>query len=175
MNKPRLFASPAAWFITSLVALGVAVGCSSSTSEPPGGNGSNTSCTAGSTLSCTCADGTAGTKKCGDATCTSCAASNGGDGGSSSHVDGGAGTGEGDGGHVNDGAPPSQLYADAAKGSFGWPCAFEGTDPTDCTDPEYPTCFVGGQGSWCTHVCDAGAQCGSPPTSGQCNARGFCK
>jgi hypothetical protein len=67
-------------------------------------------------------------------------------------------------------------------GGFGWPCsaATSGADPTDCTDPSYGQCFVGGQGAWCTKTCTGNSDCttaledaGCAPTS--CNARGFCK
>jgi hypothetical protein len=87
----------------------------------------------------------------------------------------------GEGNH--DGPPPDALYGCALPGSFGAPCtaATSGADPTDCTDPEYPVCFVGGQGAWCTKSCTAGgSECttaiedgGCAPTS--CNARGYCK
>jgi hypothetical protein len=85
-----------------------------------------------------------------------------------------------DGSH--DGPGPDALYACASPGSFGYPChaTATGPDPTDCTDPSYPQCFVGGQGSWCTKTCTTTADCTSasadaacPATS--CNARGFCR
>lgn len=110
-------------------------------------------------------------------------------------ADGGAGdTGGGgtDGGGIDaasqgdaahDGGAPDALYgACAVKGSFGWPCtaAATGPDPTDCTDPNFPDCFVGGQAGWCTNRCtgladctDGGAATGCVPTG--CNGRGYCK
>jgi hypothetical protein len=87
----------------------------------------------------------------------------------------------GDGPH--DGGAPDALYgACAIKGGFGWPCTAtaSGPDPTDCTDPSYGDCFVGGQGAWCTKSCTAATDCttgvedaGCAPTG--CNARGYCK
>jgi hypothetical protein len=86
----------------------------------------------------------------------------------------------GDGPH--DGGAPDALYGCAAQGSFGWPCtaATTGPDPTNCTDPAYPDCFVGGQGAWCTKTCTAATDCtsgtedaGCVPTS--CNLKGYCK
>jgi len=88
----------------------------------------------------------------------------------------------GDGPH--DGAPPDAVYGGCARqGSFGWPCHLtaSGPDPTDCTDPTYGECFVGGQGAWCTKTCMTSSDCteagvedaGCPLTS--CNARGYCK
>jgi hypothetical protein len=103
----------------------------------------------------------------------------------------GGGTGDAGGGsdaaHPNDGshdgAAPDALYgACAIKGSFGWPCTASGSgpDPTDCTDPNYPDCFVGGQGAWCTKTCAGSGDCttgvedaGCIPAS--CNGRGYCK
>jgi hypothetical protein len=85
-----------------------------------------------------------------------------------------------DGAH--DGPTPDALYgACAIMGSFGSPChaADSGPDPTDCTDPNYPVCFVGGQGSWCTKMCSGNADCAKVEDAGcvptQCNGRGFCK
>lgn len=87
----------------------------------------------------------------------------------------------GDGPH--DGAAPDALYGECARqGSFGWPCHLSatGTDTTDCTDPAYTECFVGGQGAWCTKTCMSNSDCtmgvedaGCIPTA--CNARGYCK
>ncbi|HEX8790714.1 MAG TPA: hypothetical protein VF765_07165 [Polyangiaceae bacterium] len=87
----------------------------------------------------------------------------------------------GDGPH--DGAAPDALYgACARQGSFGWPCSLtaSGPDTTDCTDPAYTQCFVGGQGAWCTKTCTSATDCtmgvedaGCIPTG--CNARGYCK
>ena len=82
-----------------------------------------------------------------------------------------------------DGAPPdAQDGACARMGSFGWPCHLttSGPDTTDCTDPAYGDCFVGGQGAWCTKMCANPSECtsgvedaGCIPTT--CNARGYCK
>jgi hypothetical protein len=86
----------------------------------------------------------------------------------------------GDGPH--DGGAPDALYGCASKGGFGWPCtaATTGPDPTDCTDPAYPDCFVGGQGAWCTKTCTGATDCttgtedaGCIPTA--CNGKGYCK
>jgi hypothetical protein len=87
----------------------------------------------------------------------------------------------GDGPH--DGGAPDALYgACATTGGFGWPCSAtaSGPDPTDCTDPSYPDCFVGGQGAWCTKTCGGNADCttgardaGCVPTT--CNTKGYCK
>src|SRR5271165_4261801 len=66
----------------------------------------------------------------------------------------------GDGPH--DGAAPGALYGGCAQqGSFGWPChaTATGPDTTDCTDPAYTDCFVGGQGAWCTKTCTTGTDC----------------
>jgi hypothetical protein len=86
----------------------------------------------------------------------------------------------GDGPH--DGAPPDALYgACALQGSFGWPChaTMTGPDTTDCTDPNYGDCFVGGQGAWCTKACTAPTDCTTVEDAGcplmTCNARGYCK
>jgi hypothetical protein len=83
-----------------------------------------------------------------------------------------------------DGAAPDALYGCAVTGSFGSPCSAttSGPDPTDCTDPNYPDCFVGGQGAWCTKTCTPGSatdctmgveDAGCVPSA--CNARGYCK
>jgi hypothetical protein len=92
----------------------------------------------------------------------------------------------GDATHLDDKAAPTTVYgACAAPGSFGWPCTAPTSepDPTECTDPNFPDCFVGGQGSWCTASCATfgvcpggdqdGGDAGCIPT--QCNARGYCK
>jgi hypothetical protein len=86
-----------------------------------------------------------------------------------------------DGAH--DGGAPDALYgACALKGGFGWPCGASATgpDPADCTDPNFPVCFVGGQGNWCTKTCASLTDCTTPAPSGgcvpvQCNGRGLCK
>jgi hypothetical protein len=174
MNHRHLLASPALWISAVVVAAGAVFGCSSSQSSGPTGN----QCTAGSTVSCTCSNGQTGTELCGAApsACT-CGASDAGATGDSGEQ------GQGDGGHLNDGATPSQLYAACAvTGGFGWGCTQPNADdPANCTDPEYPYCFGGGQGFWCTKACTAaGNECatgiedaGCKPTA--CNARGYCK
>jgi hypothetical protein len=162
------------------IAVSLAIGCSAS--SPPA-----TSCTSGETVACTCADGKSGTSPCGSPTC-SC---EGEDAGAAVSVD--AGTQDapgldtpGDATHLDEKEPPTTAYAEcAAKGSFGWPCTAttSGPDPTDCTDPNFPDCFVGGQGAWCTASCATfgtcppndqdGGDAGCTPTA--CNARGYCK
>jgi hypothetical protein len=128
-------------FGVAALSLGVAFGCSSSTSAP---NAPSSDCEAGA-----CADAAV------------------------DHP--------GDGNGTHDGPPPDALYACALPGSFGAPCtaSASGPDPTACTDPTYPQCFVGGQGAWCTKLCTDASDCtatsdaGCAPTS--CNARGYCK
>ncbi len=174
-----LVGASASAFLAALIA-----GCSSS----PGTPENTESCTAGTTVACTCAGGATGSQLCGAPTCT-CSD----DAGATSSPDAGkevdasepvdAGPRNGDGGHVDDGAPPGSLYgACAVKGSFGWPCTeANAIDPTSCTDPKFPYCFGGGQGYWCTADCaDAGfaSACaaeatGCAPTA--CNAKGYCK
>src|SRR5208282_5432797 len=117
------------------------------------------------TVACECANGATGTGICGEPATCSCngGSSSGGSSSSGSSGSSGGSSGSssgvpnGDGGHVDDGATPVALYsACMVKGSFGYPCvaAASGLDPTDCTDPNYPYCFVGGQGAWCTAGCD---------------------
>lgn len=179
--------------------LAIAAGCSSSEAPAAG-------CTAGTTVACACSSGETGTQLCGSAACT-CASPGAGatkDSGANGVTEDDSGTpsldaGEhiGDGGRVTDGASPASLYtACALQGSFGWPCSIANApdvdaagqsavlDPIDCTDPSYPYCFLGGQGSWCTAPCtlatvaatcnleDAGC---APRTDTTCNAKGFCK
>lgn len=105
-----------------------------------------------------------------------------------SQADTGA-TNEGDSGAADSGHPdehdsaaPDALYgACAVTGSFGWSCAASatGADPADCTDPNYPDCFVGGQGSWCTKACIANGDCVAIEDAGcvpsACNMKGYCK
>jgi hypothetical protein len=173
MNNRHLLASPVAWLSAAGIAVAFVFGCSSSQSSGPSSSGG---CTAGSTVSCTCSNGETGTEACGAA--PSACSCNTTDGGASD-----SGPTQGDGGHLNDGATPSSLYsACAVKGGFGWPCTqANANDPTNCTDPEYPYCFGGGQGYWCTKSCTAaGGECasgvedaGCVPSA--CNARGYCK
>ncbi|HEY6463599.1 MAG TPA: hypothetical protein VIY73_25700 [Polyangiaceae bacterium] len=88
-----------------------------------------------------------------------------------------------DGGNgAHDGPAADALYGCATNGSFGWSCAASqtGPDPTDCTDPAFPDCFVGGQGAWCTKTCGGDTDCtGSAEDAGcapaSCNKQGYCK
>ncbi|HEY2512266.1 MAG TPA: hypothetical protein VGI39_15470 [Polyangiaceae bacterium] len=190
MTHRPLLPAVALCFSLFATAATVLAGCSSSDSSP-----SSMSCKAGDTVACTCSGGGSGTQLCGASTCA-CPSGGGEDDASSTPIpedsstptqdasapvaDAGA---PGDGGHANDGAPPSSLYgACAIKGGFGWPCTVAGgSDPTNCTDPEFPYCFSGGQGSWCTKSClsDPNACTTNVPDAGcaptQCNARGYCK
>lgn len=188
MTRSLLGLSLRSFALLAFAAL-VAAGCSSGAPSDP----STESCVSGSTVTCTCENGQKGSQLCGSPTCT-CAAADAGavddDAGRAATVadaggEGAADTGShaGSGGGGGDGPAPSALYgACASKGSFGWPCSVDnGPDPTDCTDPRFPYCFAGGQGSWCTVECgDAGfaVSCaaettGCAPTA--CNAKGYCK
>jgi hypothetical protein len=145
-----------------------------------------TGCTPGETVSCTCGVRT-GTSLCGSLQC-SCDDTDGGvtvvneDAG----VDGPTLDMPGDATHLDEKTPPATGYeVCAAKGSFGWPCGLDasGPDPTTCTDPNFPDCFVGGQSAWCTASCATfgicpggdqdGGDAGCVPVA--CNARGYCK
>lgn len=99
---------------------------------------------------------------------------------------GGSDGGGSDGGTADDAshdAPsPDALYGCAVTGSFGSTCnaTTTGADPTECTDPNFPDCFVGGQGAWCTKTCSGTTDCtgvaedaGCAPSS--CNTKGYCK
>lgn len=88
------------------------------------------------------------------------------------------GGGESDGSH--DAPAPDALYGCAVMGSFGWTCTATATgpDPTECTDPNFPDCFVGGQGAWCTKTCASVSDCaddGGGCTPSGCNTKGYCK
>jgi len=181
MNSRHLLASPALWLVSAGIAVASVFGCSSGQSQGPT---TSAGCTAGSTVSCTCANGQTGTELCGAApSACSCGAVSNPDAGAHESDSGAPGQGQGDGGHLNDGSTPTSLYGTCAvQGGFGWPCTqANANDPTSCTDPEYPFCFGGGQGFWCTKKCTAGGgECaqgvessGCTPTS--CNARGYCK
>jgi hypothetical protein len=107
--------------------------------------------------------------------------STGSDTGTGADTSTGADTGATTDGGAHDGPPPDALYAACAtQGSFGWPCtaAATGPDPTECTDPDFPDCFVGGQGAWCTKTCATIASCtgydGGCVSTG-CNGKGYCK
>jgi hypothetical protein len=85
---------------------------------------------------------------------------------------GDAGTGEAgaDDGGASDAA---QDATDAAAlGPFGANC----TTGADCASG---ICFVGGMRSFCSILCNnpgmASSDCPVPPTSGQCNSRGYCR
>jgi hypothetical protein len=143
------------WLVSALLvadgALGLAVGCSSSST--PGA--SPTTHDSGTTDTATTTDG--------------------GEGSDAPEL--------GDGN--KNGSSPAALYGSCwLDGGFGWPCTgtTTGPDPTSRTDPNFPDCFVGGQGSWCTHTCsiDGGAPgCGSLEDAGcqpsDCNMKGYCK
>ena len=59
--------------------------------------------------------------------------------------------------------------SDAGNGrQFGAPC-----DAGSHCDSNI--CFVGGNQAFCSQRCDAGSDCPSPPTTGQCNVQGYCK
>lgn len=92
----------------------------------------------------------------------------------------------GDATHKDDHEDPITVYsACAVRGSFGWPCSLtaSGPDTAECTDPNYPQCFVGGQGAWCTASCAEFGTCPGPEADAgdagcvpsACNARGYCK
>ncbi|MGD0528766.1 MAG: hypothetical protein ABSE49_26755 [Polyangiaceae bacterium] len=147
------------WTGCAGLAFGTAIGCSSASS--PG--------TEGSADSGTGADSHAGSD-------SSAASDSGGGADTSMSNEDAQGVG------LHDGGAPDALYgACAVMGSFGWPCnaSATGPDPTDCTDPAYPDCFVGGQGTWCTKTCATSADCtqvedaGCTPTA--CNNKGYCK
>jgi hypothetical protein len=155
MSHRILFAS-VALALTSAAAIAMAVGCSSSSSSGPAAQGG---CEGGA---------------CQDSASTQDTGASGDTGGSSDAF-------TADGSH--DGGAPDALYgACTLTGGFGWPCteSTSGADPTDCTDPNYGQCFVGGQGAWCTKTCAGPTDCttgtedaGCIPTT--CNARGYCK
>ena len=55
-----------------------------------------------------------------------------------------------------------------------------GPDPGECTDPNFPICNVGGQGSWCTKICTGVDDCTTDPDDAGCkptgcNKKGNCK
>ena len=153
---------------------------SACSSNDAGGTGDGTSaqtCKAGSTVACTCADGASGTEACGSTTCTCASAPVDGGSGPIGTSDSGTsedtgvsdtGTGNGDGGHLHDSGPTA---SDAAAGTYGADCKVD----TDCTDPVYNACFVGGNRSFCTKHCATAADCPTPPTVGQCNKQLYCK
>jgi hypothetical protein len=162
MRTRPLLASPALWIGAVATAAALAFGCGSSSSGTPEPTGPTK-------------DG-----GCQGAACVD--AGPGADTGSS-NPDAGEGPDVHEADGSRDGAAADALYGCAATGSFGWRCSASttGPDPTDCTDPIYPDCFVGGQGSWCTKACPGGAadctmaaeDAGCAPTA--CNARGYCK
>ncbi|MGO9714048.1 MAG: hypothetical protein ACLQBL_34655 [Polyangiaceae bacterium] len=181
MTKRSLFSSPLLWIgpMATALPLALAIGCSSSPPEE--------GCFSGQTVACTCANGQSGTSACGS---QACSCDLGEDSGTTSNIDGGTDSASidtpGDATHLDEKPPPTTGYAECAvKGSFGWPCSLttSGPDPTECTDPNFPDCFVGGQGAWCTASCATfgvcppddqdGGDAGCTPTA--CNARSYCK
>jgi hypothetical protein len=152
MRTRPLLTSPALWIGAAVTAVALAFGCSSSSSPGSPGPTNDGGHDAGPTT----------------------------DGGSMPDVSQ-ADVFRADGAH--DGGAPDALYgACALTGGFGWPCsaAKSGADPTDCTDPNYPQCFVGGQAAWCTKTCTSVTDCttgledaGCVPTA--CNGQHFCK
>jgi hypothetical protein len=69
-----------------------------------------------------------------------------------------------------DGGGDMELV-DASGLPFGAACTMD----ADCATGH---CFIGGARSFCTMPCTqatAATDCPSPPTSGMCNMRGFCK
>ena len=183
----RFLPSAPVWMALAAMASAIA-GCSSSSSPETG-------CTSGETVSCTCASGRSGTRACGEPEC-SCA---GEDSGASGNLDAGLDASldasldalsqdnPGDATHQDEKPPPLTAYSECSvKGSFGWPCSLttSGPDPSECTDLNFPDCFAGGQGAWCTASCATfgvcpgqemsdGGDAGCAPTA--CNARGYCK
>jgi hypothetical protein len=92
-------------------------------------------------------------------------------------VDGGSA----DGGVIVDGAAGDAARGDAGGRAFGEPCSAD----AQCTSK---ACFRGGAGGggggggggagYCSILCtpaNAATTCPKPLTSGQCNARGYCK
>ena len=181
------------------IGMALVVACSSS-STPSGG--SIPTCQGSDVVACTCANGQTGTGQCNDPSSCSCNTPSGSDAGCGSDAapsddDGGH---NGDGGHVDNAPSPAALYDQCYRaGSFGAPCTVDnGPDPTNCTDPNFPYCFGGGQGYWCTAECGdggtdfstclievpdggfpdaAGDEAGTGPgcTPSACNAKGYCK
>ena len=165
MNRPSFLTHALLCVGSASAAVAMAIGCSSSSSGPTPCSG--TACVDANTTSDT---GAMDTGTSADSATVDTGES---DSGTESDV-------VGDG--PRDGASPTSMYgACAVMGGFGWPCTLttSGADPTDCTDPNYPQCFVGGQGAWCTKLCTGNTDCtamedaGCAPT--QCNARGYCK
>jgi len=175
MNASNAVVSSLRAFVITLGAAAIAAvaACSSDASSP----GDGASCKAGTTVTCACADGSTGSQQCGAASCTcngthDASTGGGNDAGAEPDTSTGAqtdsGAGNGDGGHLHDGGGPG---ADASPGSYGADC----TKDTDCTDPVYNACFLGGSRSFCTKHCTGAADCPNPPTSGTCNKQSFCK
>lgn len=145
------------------------------------------SCPEGQQVSCPCVGGTTSTATCSNGRFGSCAC------GVNATMDSGGGgmdataivpadtgapdvtptpdTGVSDSGD----AGPMEAGKDAGDASipgvdYGKPCAIDG----DCAPP-YPTCQKVQQQMICTKSCSTNLDCPSPPTSGQCNANGYCK
>lgn len=71
-----------------------------------------------------------------------------------------------------DGPAPASSKTSALTagdgGAFGAPCSAD----TDCASG---TCFVGNQASYCSTHCSKDSDCPSPPSTGVCSKRGYCK
>ncbi len=149
MKSRPLFKNPILWLASTGVATLIVVACSSS-STPSGGT--TPTCTNNDSVACVCPNGQESTAKCNDPASCACGQTPGDDSGPVTAPDSGH---DGDGGHVDDGASPSAMYSACAKqGSFGYPCTIpNANDPANCTDPNFPYCFGGGQGYWCTAFC----------------------
>jgi hypothetical protein len=175
-RRPRFFRPYLFWIGSITGALAMTLGCDTTT---PG-----ESCNSGETFACTCASGQAGTVACGYADCVCGEDSGGLDAGieDATSIDT-----PGDATHLDEKPAPETVYAECAiNGSFGWPCTLDasGPDPVECTDPQFPDCFAGGQSSWCTASCAQFGVCPAPADQDggdagcapvACNARGYCK
>ena len=90
------------------------------------------------------------------------------DTGSTSNSDSGGSTS--DSGQGTTDAGPGDTGAPGTK-EFGEACAGD----SECKSN---ACFMGGQGNYCSIKCTpatAATDCPSPPTSGECNNKGYCK
>ena len=177
MTKRTFLSWPLFWVGTLTTAVTLVIGCSSTPEA--------TSCTPGEIVACACG-GRTGTGLCGN---TECSCDND-DAGNTVTIDAGMDAAAidmpGDATHLDDKPAPLVAYGECAtNGSFGWPCSLttSGPDTAECTDPNFPDCFAGGQGAWCTASCATFGTCpgrdedagdaGCLPTA--CNARGYCK
>jgi hypothetical protein len=131
-----------------------------------------TPCYPGDIVPCACAGGGNGLSVCaatgaGYGACSQPCTCAGGANGLSVCAATGAGAGVcncGDAGTVVDAAPD---VADAGL-PFGATCAKD----ADCASG---VCFTGNMRAFCSMHCATPQDCPNPPTSGTCNARGFCK